>query len=478
MALPENWSDYLLEHPLPVRRAIHEGMVGELRSETPDFPRLVGWLRRDPAASSMVLGAAAGRQREHHRSAPHNLEHALSLLGSDWARTRLADLPIVEDTLTQPAQRSGYLAASSRALRAARLTERWLVERRETGVEMVAIAALLHNLVELALWRDDPALARLALAQARNSLVQTVGQTRADSAADRDLPDRFSLGRAFEVTLASVGIDLGALETTLTERYYLPVMLLAEQASVPVLGAHHQAILVLARRLAFASESGWYHPLIRHLIEQLSVQLHRSPTACWQLTVEQSLRDAHEFADIPLYHPAHMLVEHADGRERCWPPPADYDLRAAGSGVSSNETTRDPARRWGDMIRQLATLDGVLEIALYGQASESRADRRFHWCRRDGERELPGSIDLDASPLLSRLQARLEPLTVDTDNLDRLGGYLDATLARAARGRLIIVPLAVNGALVSTLCCRGNASLSSETVLEVLELHPPMTSDD
>ena len=467
MALPDNWSEYLLEHPLPVRRAIHQGIWRELQSESPDFPRLVGWLRRDPAASSFVLGAAARGQRERQRSAPHNLEHALSLLGSNWARKHLPGMPILEDTLSDETQRAGYLAASSRAMRASRLTDTWLIERRETGFEMVSIAALLHNLVELALWRDEPSMARRALGEARRQLIDFTHAHGDDDTLDQC----FSLGHAFEAVLAEAGVDLTELETALTERYYLPVMLLAEEASIPVLGSHHQAILVLARRLAFASEFGWHHPVMRRLTVALGEQLHLSPNAAWRLTVGKSIRDAREFHDIPMYHPAHMLVQHDDGRDLLWPLPADYSLASEQNSyhaASRGEQPRSSGRQLGDMIRELTTFEGMEEIALYSNVSATRAQRRFHWQDREASSRLPEVIELDASPLVARLQSRLEPLSIGHDNIERLEPYLGEALIAAARNNLIIAPLTVDGELVSTLCCRGDASLPRDSLLETI----------
>ena len=468
MALPDNWSEYLLEHPLPVRQAIHEGIRRELQTDSPDFPRLVGWLRRDPAAASMVLGAAARGQRARQRSAPHNLEHALSLLGSNWAREHLPQMPMLEDTLTDEAQRAGYLAASSRAMRAARLTETWLIERRESGFEMVSIAALLHNLVELALWRDQPSLARRALGEARRQLIEFTRDHRDDEAVEQC----FSLGHAFQSVLAESGIDLGELETALTERYYLPVMLLAEEAPIPVLGSHHQAILVLARRLAFASEFGWYHPVMRRLALTLGEQLHASPNTAWHLTVAKSIRDAREFHDIPMYHPGRMLVQHDDGRDLLWPLTEDYGLAREDNDCHATSRpmgARSSGRQLGDMIRQLAAFTGMKEIALFSNVSEHRAQRRFHWMDPEHAGLLPELIDLEATPLLPRLQSRLEPLVIDGDNVTRLAPYLGDALAEAGRTNLIIAPLAVDGELVSTLCCRGDTTLSADSVLEAIE---------
>jgi len=466
MALPQNWTEYLLEHPLPVRRAIHQGMWWELQSESPDFPRLVGWLRRDPAASSVVLGAAARGQRKRQRSAPHNLEHALTLLGSDWARQHLPELPIAEDTLPDQRQLAGYLAASSRAMRAARLTEAWLIERRETGIEMVAVAALLHNLVELALWRDAPSLARQALGEARRQMIEFTNA----HADDSDIEHCFSLGHAFQAVLADHDIDLAALETTLTERYYLPVMLLAEEASIPVLGSHHQAILVLARRFAFATEFGWHHPVVRRLTALIADQLHLGPNAAWHLTVQKSLRDAREFVDIPLYHPAHMLVEQDAGHDQLWPLPDDYGLDAQDNDAHAlpRNGTASPGRRLGDMIRHLAGIDGVQEIALYGRTSTTHAERQFHWHARNETARLPEVIDLRASPLLPRLESRLEALNIDAGNVERLSPYLGEALLPACRANLVIAPLAVDGQLVSTLCCRGSDAMPVDHVLETL----------
>lgn len=464
MTLPENWSDYLLEHPLPARRAIHQGMCGELVSESPDFPRLVGWLRRDPAAASFVLGAAAGGQRRRERSAPHNLEHALSLLGSDWARTQLPTLPILENIIEDPAQQAGYLAASARALRAARLTEAWLIERRETNHEMVSVAALLHNLVELALWRDAPALARRALAIARENLVDFMGD-------DAEGKHCFSVGQSFATVLGEAGIDLLELEATLTERYYLPVMLLADEAAIPTLGAHHEAILVLARRFAFATEFGWYHAVIRRLTTAIAEQLHLSPTAAWRVTVKKSLIDAREFAAIPLYHPGRLLVEQDDGRDLLWPLPADYGLDADENrfhASSHSDQSTSPGHRLGETIRQLTRFDSVEEIALYENVDAATARRRFHWSRA-GRVDLPETIRLERSPLLSRLQSRLATLGIDQRNRERLAPHLDSALKPAMRAGLVIAPLAVDGILISTLFVRGPRDEQQRAIVSSLD---------
>lgn len=464
MALPENWSEYLLEHPLPVRRAVHQGMCRELLDESPDLPRLVGWLRRDPAAASMVLGAAAQGQRHRQRGAPHNLEHALSLLGTNWARKRLPELPILENHLTDPDQLAGYLAASSRAIRAARLTETWLIERRETGIEMVMVAALLHNLVELALWRDAPQLAREALGEARQRLVAFIREQE----ANEDLAQCFGLGHSFEAVLAREGVDLERLEAALTERYYLPVMLLADEVSIPVLGAHHQAILVLARRLAFASEFGWYTPIIRKLNAQVAEYLHASPHAAWRVTLRKSIRDAREFADIPLYHPGHMLVEHSDDRSLIWPLPADYglapgdnDCHAARPRPAPTSPT-SPGRKLGDRIRTLSGMPDVAEIALYAPPASGQASRNFHWSRADAC--LPQAIVLADNPLLTRLISRLEVLGVDETNGERLSPYLDETLRDLATQGLAIAPLTIDGELIAILLCRGGLEHQAEII--------------
>lgn len=469
MALPENWSEYLLDHPLPVRRAVHQGMCRELLNESPDLPRLVGWLRRDPAAASMVLGAAAQGQRHRRRGAPHNLEHALSLLGTNWARKQLPELPILENHLTDADQLAGYLAASSRAIRAARLTETWLIERRETGIEMVMVAALLHNLVELALWRDSPELAREALTEARRRFVAFIREQE----EREDLAQCFGLGHSFEAVLAREGVDLEQLEAALTERYYLPVMLLSDEASIPVLGAQHQAILVLARRMTFASEFGWYTPIIRKLNASVAEHLHASPNAAWWVNVRKSIRDAREFADIPLYHPGHMLVEHSDDRTLIWPLTNDYGLAPDDNdrhATQPRSVPTSPGRKLGDMIRALSGMAGVAEIALYAPPASGQAYRTFHWLHIDAF--LPQAIVLADNPMLTRLIARLEVLGLDETNRERLSPYLDADLNDAATQGLVVAPLAVDGDLIAILLCRGGIEHQSD-ILALLEAGEP-----
>lgn len=411
MSLPADWIEHLKTHPLPVRGEVHRRLVEIIRRDDLDFGELTGWLRRDPAAAGFVMGAAARAQRAKNRDAPHNLDHALSLLGGSWIRQHLPSLPVLEDTLIEADQRAGYLIAIARSLHAARHAESWLVELRDTSYEVVVVATLLHNFLELALWRDAPELIRAALGAVQ----------------DRSQP---TLGHAISAELQGQGIELKAFEQAVNAHYYLPAQLFADEAATPILARQHQTIVLLARRLAFFAETGWYHPEILATQQEVSALLKRDCPATDQLIHQTAVQTAREFEVMGFYSPAALLIDTVPGSH--WPYPAGYGvapvpLAAALLGLSAR-CAKVRGQAGGVLKALLSTIIENLQRTELLVFSRAVAPNQLSLSvnKRQAESPLADSLDLTTNPLIERLLHGNKALAVQADNRATLNRLLDA----------------------------------------------------
>lgn len=395
-----------------MRAEVHRKLAAVLRRDEVDQGELVGWLRRDPAACGFVMGAAARAQRANKRDAPHSLDHALSLLGDSWSRQHIPNLPILEETITDQQQLAGYLVAVARSLHAARHAESWLVELRDTSYEIVVVATLLHNFIELALWRDAPELMRLALAQVRDRKVST-------------------LGHAIQFTLQTEGITLKLLEKSINDFYYLPTQLFEDEASTPILARQHQTIVLLARRISFFSEMGWYHPEILATQKEISELLKRDCAATDQLIHQVAVQTAREFESIGFYSSAALLIDSAEVPAH-WPFPAQYGLPPNPQEQAllhfSRLATAQPLTA-NNLIKSLLScliedLQRIEFVVLSRKPATSKLQVNIN--KRLSQSPEPEVISLTDNPLLERLMAGMKGLVISSDNRAKLKVLLDA----------------------------------------------------
>lgn len=411
MSLPPDWIEHLKAQPLPVRGEVHRRLVEIIRRDELDFGELTGWLRRDPAAAGFVMGAAARAQRAKQRDAPHNLDHALSLLGGSWIRQHLPDLPILETILTQEDQRTGYLTAVARSLHAARHAESWLVELRDTSYEVVVVATLLHNFLELALWRDAPDVIRDALNAVQN----------------RSQP---TLGHAISAALQAQGIDLQSFEHEVNTHYYLPAQLFADEAATPILARQHQTIVLLARRLAFFAETGWYHPEILATQQEISALLKRDCSATDQLIHQVAVQTAREFELMGFYSPAALLIDTAVGGY--WPYPPGYGIAPPPPMAAKLALSARCAKVRGQAGSVLKALLTTLieelkhtELLVFTRAVAPN-QLALSVNKRRNDAPLADTLELSRNPLLERLLHGNKALAVQADNRTTLNRLLDA----------------------------------------------------
>lgn len=413
MTLPNDWALHLKNTPLPVRGDVHRKLSDVLRRDEIDLTELVGWLRRDPAACGFVMGAAARAQRTRGRDAPHSLDHALSLLGITWMKQTLPKLPLLEEVLTDTAQRQGYLMALARSLHAARQAESWLVELRDTSYEIVVVATLLHNFIELALWRDAPELMREALVQVRDQKAPT-------------------LGHAVQAVLAEAGVALKSLEHALNAFYYLPTQLFSDEAATPILARQHQTIVLLARRLSFFSELGWYHANIMATKKEISELLKRDCAATDQLIHQVAVKTAQEFAPIGLYSSAKLLIDAAEP-PLIWPFPAEYGIglptiQRAQYKLSERITaqkTRSPSALIKALLAGLIDDLKLVRVMVLSQATDCEGFLALNINKRPHAETYAPRVNVQSNPLLDRLMLGNKALAIDAQNRPTLNRLLD-----------------------------------------------------
>lgn len=411
MTLPADWTTYLQQKPLPVRGEVHRQLTAVLRRDEINHAELVGWLRRDPAACGFVMGTAARAQREKQRDAPHSLEHALSLLGNTWSRQQIPQLPILEETITDPRHRAAYLIAVARSLHAARHAESWLVELQDTSYEIVVVATLLHNFIELALWRDAPELMRLALTQVRDHKIST-------------------LGHAIDAALKTAGITLKELEKSLNSYYYLPTQLFEDESSTPILARQHETIVLLARRISFFSELGWYHPEMLATKKEIANLLKRDCSATDQLIHQVAVQTAREFIPMNFYSSAGLLIDSA--REPVhWPFPAQYGLppnRQEKALLEFSRRATGQPRTPTNLIKSLlACLIENLQLIEFIVFSVKPATKILQRSinKRAASKKAPDTLSLESNPLLARLMHGAKGLSITQENRNRLIALLD-----------------------------------------------------
>lgn len=412
MPIPNDWIAYLKETPLPVRREVHQQVCRALWSDEVDQGVLVGWLRRDPGACAFIMGTAARAQRAKERNAPHSLDHALSLLGITWAKNEIPKLPVLEEILTDELRLGGYFMALSRSLHAARHAESWLIEFRDTNYEIVVLATLLHNFIELALWRDAPELAQATLARVRDGLDKT-------------------FGHALFHVLKEHGVDLSQLEQELGAYYYLPTQLYLDESASPILARQHQTIVLLARRLCFYSEEGWYHEGIMSIKQQVAQMLNRDQSSTDQLIHKTAIQTAHEFDPIGFYCSAKMLVESSPVQRGIWPLPSDYGIpptnqQRALLGISERVTRHrhDPLLMLKGLLASLIEGLHCRSVVVYGVGQGGQM-LSLSINKRPPEESVPQHLTLGTNPLFQRLFAGNKAILVQEENRSKLIRLVD-----------------------------------------------------
>lgn len=242
---------------LPVLAASKSALVELGRRPTLSAPRIGELAFRDPLFAFHLLRAAG--ELDHHGRAPDtaSLAHAVMLLGMERTLALGARLSSIED-LRPKARLAGLLRTILRACHAAALARAWAATRQDPQPDVIACAAMMRCLAELAI--------RASLDESPELFAQI-----AQASGDSDSAE-------CEV----LGTDLATLSGAIARHSKIPRMV-SDAADDTGALQPRLAVAVLAAHIAKSAESGWSKPRMKDLVVLAAELLGTSPDAAGAL---------------------------------------------------------------------------------------------------------------------------------------------------------------------------------------------------
>ena len=195
------------------------------------------------------------------------IEPVILMSGVDPFFRQFAVLPTIEQALAaHPRALAGVLRVVSRSFRASAYARDWALRRRDLDTEVILIAALLHDFVEILMWAYAPE-ASLAI-QARQQ-------------ADRAL-------RSADLQREVFGASFTDLQIALVREWHLPELL------VSLLDDHHThhprvRNVLFAVNLARHSSRGWDDAALHDDFEDIAALLNTTPGHVRDLVMPQEI---------------------------------------------------------------------------------------------------------------------------------------------------------------------------------------------
>lgn len=213
---------------------------------------IAGIVLQDPLLAVRVLAYIQSFQGKHLRSDITTIGNAIMMLGIEPFFKKF-ETPLTIETLlkSEPQALLGLLQVVRRMQRASHYAYNWALERHDMNVEEVALAALLHDLVEILLWCFAP---KLALA------------IRDQQKSDKSLRSAAAQERV-------LGLRLFDLQLALCNAWHLPELLrsLMDDANAHLARVQN---VTLAVNLARHSISDWRDPALPDDFAAIEKLLH------------------------------------------------------------------------------------------------------------------------------------------------------------------------------------------------------------
>lgn len=275
------WIQLAVDEPLPQMRRTSETLRRLARFKDPDLARIVEVIRQDCGYAIQLLRRLSELKSNRQVSEVSTLERAVVMLGSGRALSLADELPVVEDLLEGDCL-VGYMRAAARSYHAARQAFDWAGIRGDRVPGEVELAAFLHGLAELVLWRfGKQEMLKLEQAPWIDSL------------------DEAGPGKQ-EIQVLGFGIQ--ELGRELAKRWQLPS--LVHSCLIPISALEPRTLgPIFAAKLAYAVQHGWYHPATLELVEMAGDYLDMSTAkgiARVHITAVDTSREADFHGVIPV----------------------------------------------------------------------------------------------------------------------------------------------------------------------------------
>ena len=250
----EAWIKLAVDKPLPQMRRTSQALRRLARYNDPDLARIVEVIRQDCGFAIQLLRRFSELKSERQVSEVSTLERAVVMLGSGRVLSLTDELPMVENQLNGD-RLNGYMRVASRSYHAARQALDWAHIRGDGVPEEMGLAAFLHDIAELVLWRFG-----------KDEMLRLEQVSRIDS-YDETGP--------IKAEKEVLGFEIQALSRALAKRWQLPS--LVRTCLIPISALEPRTLgPIYAAKLARAVQHGWYHPVALELVEMAGGYLQMS----------------------------------------------------------------------------------------------------------------------------------------------------------------------------------------------------------
>lgn len=245
----EQWVKALSERPLPVWRTTREALITLAGEHVYNGSKLTQAVAHDPLLCCQLLRAANARGAQGQIA---TAEQAAVMLGSEGLEQLGRRLPVLEDTLPEPALRP-LRQLQRRDFHVGFLSRELVRQHRDIHYDDAFFAGFLHNLAELTLRAHSP-----ELFLEMGALIRRDGATPAN-AAQRLL-----------------GFEMSALSAALARSWRLP-LLLQTVLDADHGHSHRSELITLAIGLLNAGPAVWTGDLTDPLVLRLAEILSEPP---------------------------------------------------------------------------------------------------------------------------------------------------------------------------------------------------------
>lgn len=247
------WVDHFKSIEVPVlRHTVHQ--LDELRetADTINTRKLATVIGHDPLMTLRLFQYMQANRSRRQSADITTIERSLVMIGTQNFYNSIQDPPILEQQLKgYPKAMLGLLKVIARSRVASQWARDWALQRQNVSFDEIAMAALLHDLVEILMWCFAPNLA----IRAKERLASEPGR------------------RSSQIQLEVFGAPLDEIAVELISHWGLPPLLcsLLKPADADVANVRN---VVLAVDLARHSANGWNDPALPDDYRAIESLLH------------------------------------------------------------------------------------------------------------------------------------------------------------------------------------------------------------
>lgn len=410
----DEWVMHLTMHELPVLRSTLHELNGLRDKPNISGAQIAAVVLPDPMMTLKLMRIVNANKAGAFAQRIATAEHALMMLGLEPTFNRLNAVAALEDTLPPEAQ-TGLLRVATRAYHAAMQARDWAVQRLDTAVEEVYIAALLQEVGEMALWVAAPD---------KMSVLEKLRNKKVNVQAEQEI----------------FGFAIDKLSAALVEQWNMPPLVTTvtqpEQCDVHV----RPRCVMLAKRLAMDAEWGWYNPALTEDFDAIA-EARRLPR-------DEVIAQAHRTA----VNAAGRCVVGAVQPAATWLPmlPGDWPEEPAEVAVEPVDPFQAVMDEIGRHLDGTLTLHELLVMVMRGMRNGVGLERVVFALLSNDRATLAARVVVGAEEnaplkvfrfnmadkhLFSALMAKPQAIHLTAENRTKYAAYLSEDIVKTTSGR-------------------------------------------